>query len=128
MKQTIISLVLLATLIAGLFYFGGYILLAGLGAIALTFLVVSAFSLGSLWTRRMIQIGAEIAIKSAGQNDAHDAIKIKALAGLAQETMKTRNQLPSPAAGYPVLPPFSAVDGSFTINGLDSEEVELEGD
>jgi hypothetical protein len=72
----------------------------------------------------MIQVGAEIAIRSAGQNDAHDAIKIKALAALAQETMKARNQSPPPAAGYPALPPFTAADGSFTIAGLESEELE----
>lgn len=125
MKQTIITLFLFTTLFAGLFYAGGYVLLAGLGGIGLTFLIVSAFALGSLWTRRMIQTGAEIAIRSAGQNDAHDAIKIKALAALAQETMKVRNQHPQPpAAGYPLLPPFSAVDGTFTIAGLESEELE----
>lgn len=123
MKRTIISLFLFATLIAGLFYIGGYILLVGLGAIGLTGLIVSAFVLGSLWTKRMIQVGAEIAIRSAGQNDAHDAIKIKALAGLAQETMKVRNQ-PRQAAGYPLLPSFNAVDGTFTIAGLESEDVE----
>lgn len=123
MKRTIVTLFLLGALIAGLFYIGGYVLLAGLGAIGLTAVIVSAFALGSLWTKRMIQVGAEIAIKSAGQNDSYDAVKIKALAGLAQETMKVRNQLPAPSAGYPALP-FNTVDGSFTIAGLESEELE----
>jgi hypothetical protein len=123
MKQTAISLFLLVALIAGLSYAGGYVLLAGLATIGLTFLIVSAFTLGSLWTRRMIQTGAEIAIRSAGQNDTHDAIKIKALAALAQETMKVKNQQlpPPPTSGYPQLPPFSAIDGSFTIAGLEEE-------
>lgn len=125
MKQTIITLFLLAALFAGLFYIGGYVLLAGLGAIGLTFLIVFAFAVGSQWTKRMIQTGAEIAIRSAGQNDAHDAIKIKALAGLAEETMKLKNQpLQLPAAGYPLLPPFSAVDGTFTIAGLENEDID----
>lgn len=125
MKQTVITLFLFTALIAGLFYIGGYVLLAGLGTIGLTFLIVSAFAVGSLWTKRMIQTGAEIAIRSTGQNDAHDAVKIKALAALAQETMKVRNQpVPPPAAGYPLLPPFNAIDGAFTIAGLESEELE----
>lgn len=125
MKQTIITLFLFSALFAGLFYIGGYILLAGLGTIGLTFLIVSAFALGSQWTKRMIQTGAEIAIRSAGQNDAHDAIKIKALAGLAEETMKVKNQpLQPPAAGYPLLSSFNTVDGRFTIAGLENEDID----
>jgi hypothetical protein len=124
MKQTILFTMLLVTLVAGLFYLGGFWLAVGLATLATTGIIFAAFALGSFWTAKTMVAGAQIAIKSAGQNDAHDALKIKALAALAQETMKIRNQSPPPAVGYPALPPFNAVDGSFTIAGLESEDVE----
>jgi hypothetical protein len=125
MKQTVITLFFFTALIVGLFYIGGYVLLIGLGAIGLTGVIVTAFAAGSRWTKQTMQAGAEIAIRSAGQNDAHDAMKIKALAGLARETMKVKNQpLAPPAAGFPLLPPFNAVDSSFSIAGLESEDVD----
>jgi HAMP domain-containing protein len=123
MKRTVFFSVLGTVLLAGLFYLGGFWLAVGLATLATTVIIFAAFALGSWWTAKTMVAGAQIAIRSAGQNDAHDAMKIKALAALAQETMKVRNQ-PSPATGYPLLPPFNAVDGTFTIAGLESEDVE----
>lgn len=125
MKQTIITVFLITALVAGLFYIGGYVLLVGLGTIALTGLIFSAFFLGSLWTKRMIQVGTEITIRVVEQNNTHDTVKIKALADLTQETVKAKNQAVPPATnGYPRLPPFNAIDGHFTIAGLEGDDTE----
>lgn len=120
MKQTIFLIVITTGFLAGLIYLGGAALAIGLGAISLTAVIFGAFALGSWWTAKVMAAGAKIAITSAGQNDAHDAMKIKALAGLTQEAIKAKNL---PPANYPILP-FNTVDGTFTIAGLDDTEVQ----
>jgi hypothetical protein len=117
MKITIVLVLMLTFILATLFYLGGYVLLAGLGAIALTSLLILAFAIGSSWTRKLINDGARIAIEATSRNDQHDAQKITALAGLTREAIKAKMDSLN---GYPALPDI--VDGSFTITGLESED------
>ena len=63
------------------------------------------------------------AIENQSRNDQYDAVRIKALSELTWEAIKAnREELPAPQAGYPALPPFNAIDGTFTIAGLDETE------
>lgn len=127
--KTIIPLTLvLSALAAILFYFGGVVLLTGLGAISLLLLAGLAFFIGHRWTLRTMQAGAQIAIDAASNNDRHDAQKIQALSGLTREAIKARQadfQQTKKASGLPALPAWTAVDGQFTIAGLDDEPEEL---
>lgn len=123
MKQQLFTLLVLGILVSVLFYFGGYALLVGLGVIGLTAIIFGSFALGARWARSLMSEGARLAIESASRNDAHDAIKIKAMADLGRELVKARNQVLPAGDSYPALPPLSGVvDGSFTIAGLEDEE------
>ncbi len=123
MKQTIITVIALSLLLAILFYFGGVILMAGLGVIGLVAVILLSFAIGSSWTRKLIADGAKIAIESASRNDEHDATKIKALSELTRDAIKAKAEGLQANSGYPALPQ-SFVEGAFTIAGLESEEIE----
>ncbi len=123
MKQSLITVFTFSLILATLFYFGGQVLIAGLGVIGLTTIILLSFAIGSNWTRKLIADGAQIAIESASRNDEHDATKIKALSDLTREAIKAKNESLAAGSGYPALP-ASFVEGNFTIAGLD-EEAEL---
>lgn len=130
MKQIILVVLTLSIVTATLFYLGGYMLLIGLGAMALTALLVLAFAIGSSWTRKLINDGARIAIESTSKNDQYDAVKIQALANLTREAIKAKQEALPNNAGYPALPmgdtmpQFDTIDANFTITGLESEDIE----
>ena len=116
-------LTVFSIILATLWYFGGYALLVGLGAIGLTVVIFMSFALGVKWSHKLMVTGAELAINSQAKNDEYDAVKIKALSELTREAIKAKQEaLPAPQAGYPALPPFNAIDGTFTIAGLDKNE------
>lgn len=126
MKRTIITMMFFLTvfsiILAILWYFGGYALLVGLGAIGLTAVIFASFALGVKWSHKLMVTGAKLAINSQAKNDEYDAIKIKALSELTREAIKAkREELPA-SQGYPALPPFNAIDGTFTIAGLEETE------
>ncbi len=129
----IIALVIVAVTLIGLAYIGGMAFFVGLGAVALTALILVA--VGAWWNRRAMLDGAQLAINSASKNDEHDASKIKALADLTREAIKARNQATASAptapavGGFPALPPFGGevVETSFTIAGLEEEPAEADG-
>jgi hypothetical protein len=124
MKQTVLTVCVLSIILATLFYLGGYILLTGLGALALTAIIFTAFALGARWANKLMTDGARLAIESTSNNDRHDAIKIQALAGLTREAIKAKNESLPPPSGYPALPPLDAIEGDFSIAGIEDEEVE----
>jgi hypothetical protein len=128
MRQAILVMFLVSVLLAALWYFGGYALLAGLIAITLVIVIFGAFALGASWSRKLMGDGARLAIESSSRNDQFDAVKIKALAELTREAIKAKNEaLPAPG-GFPALPPFNygqnTIDGAFTIAGLDEEQIQ----
>ena len=122
MKQTILIIFVLSVILAILFYLGGYVLMAGLGAIALTTIIFMAFALGVKWAHRLMTDGAKLAIESTSNNDKHDALKIQALADLTREAIKAKHESLSKTTGYPALPLLNTVEGTFTIAGLEDEE------
>lgn len=122
MKQTILIIFVLSIILATLFYVGGYALMVGLGALALTTIIFMAFALGVKWAHRLMTAGAKLAIESTSNNDKHDALKIQALAGLTREAIKAKQETLSRTTGYPALPPLNTVEGTFTIAGLEDEE------
>lgn len=122
MKHIILIILLVSTFLGILFYVGGYTLMAGLGALALTTIIFAAFSLGVKWAHRLMSDGARLAIESASNNDKHDALKIQALADLTREAIKAKQESLSHPTGYPALPPLNTVEGTFTIAGLEDEE------
>src|SRR5262245_21441336 len=87
MKQTILIVSVLSILLAILFYLGGYILMVGLGGLALSALIFGAFILGAKWAHQLMTDGAKLAIESVSNNDKHDALKIQALADLTREAI-----------------------------------------
>ena len=126
MKQTIMVTLVTTTLLAGLFFLGGYYLLAGLGAVGLTTIIFLAFGLGAQWCRKLMTDGARLAIEAASRNDDHDARKIAALAKLTGEAIRIKTEAPANnsyplVTGYPALPP-TTTDGAFTIAGFDDNE------
>ena len=127
MKQTILTVTTLSLVLAVLFYFGGIVLMAGLGVIGLVAVILLSFAIGSYWTKNLIMSGAQIAIESTSRNDEYDTRKIEALSNygkdVAKEAIKAKNKSLPAGSGYPALPP-SFVEGSFTIAGLDDEEME----
>lgn len=127
MKRTIISMIfnlsVFSIILAILWYFGGYALLVGLGAIGLTAVIFASFAFGVKWSHKLMTDGARLAIDSQAKNDEYDAVKIKALSELTREAIKAKQEaLPAPQVGYPALPPFNTIDGTFTIAGLDESE------
>lgn len=127
MKQTIILVLLLISVIAGLFYVGGTVLTIGLSAIALTALISLSFAMGARWAQHLITEGLEASARNASATAQHEAAKVRAMVELIREILRTtkteQSQLPSPT-GYPALPPLispPADEGSFKIVGLDDE-------
>lgn len=124
MKMWIIVLSFVGVILAVLAWFGGTPFFIGLGVVALTVIILVSFALGGYWTFTTMKEGARLAIESASRNDEHDATKIKALSELTREAIKAKNEAQANGGGYPALPPLNAIDGSFTIAGLESEELE----
>ena len=91
----------------------------------LTSVIFLSFALGVKWAHKLMTDGAKLAIESASKNDEYDAVKVKALAELTREAIKAKHEtLPAPQTGYPALPPINAIDGTFTIAGLENEDIE----
>ncbi len=126
-KPIVITTLLLAVILAVLFYFGGYVLMFGLSVLGLTAVILLSFAIGSYWTKNLIMSGAQIAIESTSRNDEYDTRKIEALSNygkdVAKEVIKVKNEGLPAGSGYPALPP-SFVEGSFTIAGLEDERME----
>ena len=124
MKQQILTLFVLTLIFVTMFYFGGYVLMVGLGVIGLTTIIFISFAMGAKVSRLLMTEGARLAIESTSRNDEHDAAKIKALSDLTREAMKAKNSAWQTNDTYPALSPFNTVDGTFTIAGLEDEEVD----
>jgi hypothetical protein len=127
MKQTIILVLLLISVIAGLFYVGGTVLAIGLSAIALTALISLSFAMGARWAQHLINEGLAASARNTAATAQHEAAKVKATVELIREILRTakteQGQLHAPT-GYPALPPISlpADEGSFRIVGLDETD------
>lgn len=133
MKETMlkgaVSLVILGVA-AAWWHFGGTVVAVTLGVLTLTGLIFVAFTLGSLWTYKSIQAGANMAIQSSAVNDRYDAVKTKALADLVGEALKVSQKQKRTAIPPTALPLFEVEDQpnqpllpafSFPIDGLDDE-------
>ncbi len=123
----VILLIVLAGLTALLIWLVGLTgFVIGISVIAVVLVVFGAFAAGSYWTRSSMETGAKLAIVSSNNNDMNDAAKIEALSGLLKEAIKAQNNyqksLPPLQTGYPALPPLTATEASFTIEGLDETE------
>ena len=119
----------------GIWYAGGLVLAIILGVLGLSTIVLVAFTLGSRWSRKMIQEGARIAISSGAVNDQHDALKTKALAELVGHALKQFKHN-TPPTGFPAMPSLPPIpdqplmltdysEANFTIAGLDDEDWSL---
>lgn len=114
MRDTIQKILLYLILVgtaAAWWQFGGAVLAISLGVIGLTALIFIAFTLGSLWTHKSMQTGANLVIQSTSKNDEHDAIKMRALAEVLNQALKfshTQQQKLQTSHQYPPLPVIDA--------------------
>lgn len=87
------------------------------------------FAVGSLYSFLLMRAGARLSApgQTAGYRAEQQALS---LAGRVAEVLRPINSsaapLPTPnkANGLPALPAWTAVDGQFTIAGLDDDQVE----
>jgi len=122
MKQgVLISAIISGSLIGLWLMIGSTGVAIGLAVITLTSIVFAAFALGSWWTRQTLMDGAQLANERATATDQYDAIKMKAITDLIREIIKLKSENLSPPHEFPALPlsKYQAVEGSFTIAGLD---------
>jgi len=133
--STFIIIFILTGIALGVWYAGGVVLAIILGVLGLSAIMLAAFTLGSRWSRKMIQEGAQIAISSGAVNDQHDALKTKALAELVGHALKQFKHN-APPAGFPAMPSLPPIpdhplmltdysEANFTIAGLDEEDWNL---
>lgn len=123
MKYTMIGLMAVTILVGLLWYsLGGLALTIMLSAVLLAALLAAAFGLGSWWSGKLMERGANIALKAQTSDDRRDTVQLTALAGLVKETLRIRNGL-SNGDHYPSLPfGEEPVEASFTIAGLDEDQ------
>lgn len=84
-------------------------------------IVLTIFFAGVYAARDMMQRGADIVLRGQQINDQWDAAKMQALGMFGREIVKVKTESLQAGQQYPALPPFSAIEGSFTISGLDDE-------
>lgn len=97
---------------------GGHWLAIGLGAVSVTLLIVSVFTLGVWYAHKSIGLGAKLVIEAQTSNDQWDTAKIKSLTHFGTEMLKLKGD--NNNGGYPPLLE-SGNDFNFTINGLEDE-------
>ena len=105
----LITLLILSSLIAGLFWFGGNILLIGMVAMFIVGIMSASFWMGTRWTKTLITEGANLVIEATNQNDRLDIEKIKTI----------RTALGNAPPPHSMLPPSNGEVTGFVIEGLD---------
>lgn len=122
MKWTAITLTVLMIILSVLYFtVGGTILLIGLSTIGLLTIILSCFFLGTWYTHKSIQLGANLVIEAQNNNDKWDSIKMKSLAQFGGEMLrlKENNQI---NGDLPLLNQDDGMfDAPFTITGVDNE-------
>jgi hypothetical protein len=126
--------IVVVALIMGIFVWlvGSTALIIGLSVIGLLLYGAMCAIAGAWWTERAVQKGASLSIDSASKNDAHDAQKMDALAGLVEAVVKgyaqTQNSMLKttqlPQFPYPELPEPSNVQKALRFDDAVFEELD----
>ena len=144
MKQGLFFTGIGVALIALLWYtFGAVAVLAVIGAFLGLGVLLAVFSLGSLWTKRTMEAGANIALQAQISDDKRDTIQTKALTDLMKAALSLKGQMVDPSqldefqrwkvetsggSGQRALPAGrrtlieEVFDGDFRIEGGDQNE------
>jgi uncharacterized membrane protein len=97
-------------------------LLIALIAVVTILILLGVFFAGVYVARDMMQRGADIVLKGQQINDQWDTAKMKGLADFGKEIIRVKTDSVAASQQLPALPPLTAIDGSFTIAGLDEVE------
>ncbi len=128
MKYVAITLAAVAAILGAVWAsVGGVALGIGIGMLTFIAVIFAAFGLGSWWSARLMQAGANIALTAQTSDDNRDRAQIGALAGLVKETLKItgRSQAPTQYPQLSIPPPADNIpDADFTVSGLDDEPIQ----
>ena len=128
MKYVAITLAAVAAILGAVWAsVGGVALGIGIGMLTFIAVIFAAFGLGSWWSARLMQAGANIALTAQTSDDNRDRAQIGALAGLVKETLKItgRSQAPTQYPQLSIPPPVDNIpDADFTVSGLDDDPIQ----
>lgn len=106
------------------FYFllGNAAVLISLGALFLSGVIILSIALGSWWTKRIMESGAQIALSAQSSDDRRDSVLIRQIGMLLGKGAEIGyGHSRSETSQYPQLPAPDAVeDIEFRIEGFDN--------